>query len=95
MPSRLNRFMKTKEIRNGCLYYNTLTKRVERAVGKVGRRIMTMVHDQDAKLVKSDNFRRASKQQVAKYLSAKSGQSLAATAGRALRKATKRVTSLI
>jgi len=87
--------MKTKEIRNGCLYYNTLTKRVERAVGKVGRRIMTMVHDQDAKLVKSDNFRRASKQQVAKYLSAKSGQSLAASAGRALRKATKRVTSLI
>ena len=87
--------MKTKEIRNGCLYYNTLTKRVERAVGKVGRRIMTMVHDQDAKLVKSDNFRRASKQQVAKYLSAKSGESLAATAGRVLRKATKRVTSLI
>ncbi len=86
--------MKTKEIRNGCLYYNTLTKRVERAVGKVGRRIMTMVHDQDAKLVKSDNFRRASKQQVSKYLNAKSGESLAGTAGRALKKVAKKMTSL-
>jgi len=86
--------MKTKEIRNGCLYYNTLTKRVERAIGKVGRRIMTMVHDQDTKLVKSDNFRRASRLQVDKYLNAKSGESLAVTAGRALRKVTKRVTSL-
>jgi hypothetical protein len=61
--------MKTKEIRNGCLYYNTLTKRVERAIGKVGRRVMTMVHDQDTKLVKSDNFRRASRLQVDNYLS--------------------------
>ena len=60
--------MKTKEIRNGCLYYNTLTKRVERAIGKVGRRVMTMVHDQDTKLVKSDNFRRASQLQVDNYL---------------------------
>ena len=63
--------MKTKEIRNGCLYYNTLTKRVERAIGKVGRRVMTMVHDQDTKLVKSDNFRRASKLQVDNYLTKK------------------------
>ena len=63
--------MKTKEIRNGCLYYNTLTKRVERAIGKVGRRVMTMVHDQDTKLVKSDNFRRASQLQVDNYLTKK------------------------
>ena len=64
--------MKTKEIRNGCLYYNTFTNRVERAIGRVGRRIMTMVHDQDTKLVKSDNFRRASKLQVNNYLTKKS-----------------------
>jgi hypothetical protein len=64
--------MKAKEIRNGCLYYNTLTKRVERAIGKVGRRVMTMVHDQDTKLVKSDNFRRASELQVDNYLNKKS-----------------------
>jgi len=63
--------MKTKEIRNGCLYYNTLTKRVERAIGRVGRRVMTMVHDQDTKLVKSDNFRRASQLQVDNYLTKK------------------------
>jgi len=47
---------------------------------------MTMVHDQDTKLVKSDNFRRASWSQVAKYLNAKSGESLAVTVGRALKK---------
>ena len=76
--------MKTKEIRNGCLYYNTLTKRVERAIGKVGRRIMTMVHDQDTKLVTSDNFRRASKLQVNNYLTKKS----------AFKNALKRVTTL-
>ena len=76
--------MKTKEIRNGCLYYNTLTKRGERAIGKVGRRIMTMVHDQDTKLVKSDNFRRASKLQVNNYLTKKS----------AFKNALKRVTTL-
>ena len=33
---------------------------------------MTMVHDQDTKLVKSDNFRRASKLQVNNYLNKKS-----------------------
>ena len=78
--------MKTKEIRNGCLYYNTLTKRVERAIGRVGRRIMTTVHDQDTKLVKSDNFRRASKLQVDKYLNGKAPGSL--------KRALKKVTSL-
>ena len=77
--------MKTKEIRTGCLYYNKLTKRVERAVGKVGRRIMTLVHDQDAKLVKSDNFRRASQLQVDNYLSPKKSK---------LQSALKRVTTL-
>jgi hypothetical protein len=55
---------------------------------------MTMVHDQDTKLVKSDNFRRASRLQVDKYLNAKSGESLAVTAGRALRKVSKKVASL-
>jgi hypothetical protein len=78
--------MKTKEIRNGCLYYNTLTKRVERAIGRVGRRIMTTVHDQDTKLVKSDNFRRASTLQVDKYLNA--------TEPGVIRRALKKVTSL-
>ena len=76
--------MMTKEIRNGCLYYNTLTKRVERAIGKVGLRIMTMVNDQDTKLFKSDNFRRASKLQVNNYLTKKS----------AFKNALKRVTTL-
>ena len=79
--------MKTKEIRNGCLYYNTLTKRVERAIGKVGRRVMTMVHDQDTKLVKSDNFRRASRLQVDNYLSHLTKKS-------ALKNALKRVATL-
>ena len=78
--------MKTKEIRNGCLYYNTLTKRVERAIGKVGRRVMTTVHDQDTQLVKSDNFRRASKLQVDKYLNTKEPG--------AIKRALKKVTSL-
>ena len=35
---------------------------------------MTMVHDQDTKLVKSDNFRRASKLQVDNYLNKKTGK---------------------
>jgi hypothetical protein len=78
--------MKTKEIRNGCLYYNTLTKRVERAIGRVGRRIMTTVHDQDTKLVKADNFRRASTLQVDKYLNA--------TEPGVIKRALKKVTSL-
>ena len=78
--------MKTKEIRNGCLYYNTLTKRVERAIGRVGRRIMTTVHDQDTKLVKAENFRRASTLQVDKYLNVKEPG--------VVRRALKKVTSL-
>ena len=78
--------MKTKEIRNGCLYYNTLAKRVERAIGRVGRRVMTTVHDQDTQLVKSDNFRRASKLQVDKYLNTKEPG--------AIKRALKKVTSL-
>ena len=45
---------------------------------------MTMVHDQDTKLVKSDNFRRASKLQVNNYLTKKS----------AFKNALKRVTTL-
>ena len=47
---------------------------------------MTTVHDQDTQLVKSDNFRRASKLQVDKYLNTKEPG--------AIKRALKKVTSL-
>jgi hypothetical protein len=60
--------MKTKEVKNGCLYYNKLSKRVERAIGRVGRRIFTYCHDTDPQVVKVDNLMKASSKQVNNYL---------------------------
>lgn len=60
--------MKAKDIRNGCLYYNNITGRVERAIGRIGRRVMTMVHDTDPGIVKVDNIRKAKPVEVRNYL---------------------------
>tara|TARA_R110000751_G_scaffold3297_3_gene16443 strand:- start:3195 stop:3443 length:249 start_codon:yes stop_codon:yes gene_type:complete len=62
--------MKAKEIRNGCLYFNTQSNRVERAIGRVGRRIFTYCHDTDPAVVKVDNLLKASAAEVSKYLDA-------------------------
>jgi hypothetical protein len=61
---------KAKEVRNGCLYYNKQSKRVERAIGRVGRRIFTYCHDTDPSVVKVDNLIKASSKQVTNYLDA-------------------------
>ena len=79
--------MKTKEVRNGCLYYNKLSKRVERAIGRVGRRIFTYCHDTDPKVVKVDNLMTASSKQVDNYLNAPKKSSK-------IRRALNKVTSL-
>ena len=78
--------MKAKDIRNGCLYYNNITKRVERAIGRIGRRVMTMVHDTDPGIVKVDNIRKARPVEVRNYL-----HPVAAKVSRAV----KRVTGLV
>jgi len=79
--------MKTKEVKNGCLYYNKLSKRVERAIGRVGRRIFTYCHDTDPQVVKVDNLMKASSKQVNNYLNAPNKSSK-------IRRALSKVTSL-
>ncbi len=79
--------MKTKEVKNGCLYYNKLSKRVERAIGRVGRRIFTYCHDTDPSVVKVDNLIKASSKQVNNYLNAPNKSSK-------IRRALSKVTSL-
>ena len=78
---------KAKEVRNGCLYYNKQSKRVERAIGRVGRRIFTYCHDTDPSVVKVDNLIKASSKQVNNYLNAPNKSSK-------IRRALSKVTSL-
>jgi hypothetical protein len=61
--------MKINEIRNGSLYFNRLTGRVERVIGQVSKvRVLSYHHKQDEGSVQVKQLRRATKQEVDDYL---------------------------
>lgn len=61
--------MKMNEMRNGSLYYNKATERVERVIGVVSKvRVLTYHHKQDEKSVQVKCLRLANKQEVSDYL---------------------------
>jgi len=61
--------MKASKLRNGSLYYNEETDRVERVLGKVNsQRVWTSVHEQQAQATKSNRLRIATKAEVGDYL---------------------------
>ena len=65
--------MKTKDIRNGSLYYNTNRNRVERVISNrfSNTRVVTECHKRDAIPVPSKTLRLASQQEVDNYLTSK------------------------
>jgi tRNA A37 N6-isopentenylltransferase MiaA len=61
--------MKMNEMRNGSLYYNKITERVERMVGQVSKvRVLTYHHKEDEKSVQVKHLRKADRQEVENYL---------------------------
>jgi predicted HicB family RNase H-like nuclease len=61
--------MKMNEMRNGSLYYNKVTERVERMVGVVSKvRVLTYHHKQDEKSVQVKHLRKATTKEVEQYL---------------------------
>ena len=61
--------MKTKQLRNGSLYYNDETDRVERVLGKVNcQRVWTSWHERGAHATRTNRLRLASQTEVAEYL---------------------------
>ena len=61
--------MKINEIRNGSLYFNRLSGRVERVIGQVSKvRVLTYHHKQDEGSVQVKQLRKATKQEVDNYL---------------------------
>ena len=57
------------EMRNGSLYYNKITEKVERMVGQVSKvRVLTYHHKEDEKSVQVKHLRKATKQEVDDYL---------------------------
>ena len=57
------------EMRNGSLYYNKVTERVERVIGVVSKvRVLTYYHKQDEKSVQVKHLRLANKDEVTNYL---------------------------
>ena len=59
-----------KEIRNGSLYFNSLSDRVERALGKVNSmRVWTNYHENAASATRVKNLRKASTAEIAEYVS--------------------------
>ena len=63
--------MKMKEIRNGSLYYNEGSERVERVVGNISKhRVVTYVHKQDYDYPQAKAMRLASLNEVNSYLGA-------------------------
>ena len=65
----------TKQLRNGSLYFNSLTERVERVLGKVNNtRVWTKRKKQPAQDVQTKHLRLASKDEWNSYLDKKSGK---------------------
>ena len=63
--------MKIQKVRNGSLYYNSASQRVERVRSKANSNsVLTTAHDSDVSCVPAAKLRRASKQQFEKYLDA-------------------------
>ena len=61
--------MKTKQIRNGSLYFNEQNDRVERVLGKVnGQRVWTASHESQPVATKTKSIRLASSEEVGDYL---------------------------
>ena len=61
--------MKTKQLRNGSLYYNEETDRVERVLGKVNsQRVWTAWHERGANATRTNRLRLASRHEVNEYL---------------------------
>ena len=62
--------MKTKDIRNGSLYFNLKRDRVERVISNTfsNSRVVTECHKQDQVAVPSKNLRLASAEEVDNYL---------------------------
>ena len=61
--------MKMKEIRNGSLYYNEESKRVERVVGSIsGHRVVTYHHKKDYNYPQTRVLRIADTDEVTDYL---------------------------
>tara|TARA_B100000902_G_scaffold381341_1_gene417710 strand:- start:53 stop:310 length:258 start_codon:yes stop_codon:yes gene_type:complete len=63
--------MKMKEIRNGSLYYNEESDRVERVVGRISdQRVVTYVHKTDYQYPQARKLRIASGSELSDYLTA-------------------------
>ena len=62
--------MKTRDIRNGSLYFNLKRDRVERVISNTwsNSRVVTECHKQDQVAVPSKNLRLASAEEVDNYL---------------------------
>ena len=61
--------MKIQDIRNGSLYYNRSSKRVERVRSKANSSsVLTTAHDSDVSCVPASRLQRASAKQYEKYL---------------------------
>ena len=61
--------MNIKKIKNGSLYYNTDSNRVERVLGRVnGQRVWTTFHETQPKAIKLKNLRIADNDEVDSYL---------------------------
>ena len=61
--------MKANKLRNGSLYYNEETDRVERVLGKVNsQRVWTSAHESQAQATKSNRLRMATDVEVGDYL---------------------------
>ena len=60
---------KAKDIRNGSLYFNIRSKRVERALGKINsQRMWTKSHQAPASDVQVKDLRKARKPEVDSYI---------------------------
>ena len=61
--------MKIEHIKNGALYYNNITHRVERVIGFVSPvRVLTYWHKTEEKSVNAKHLRKATNSEVAKYI---------------------------
>ena len=62
--------MKTKDIRNGSLYFNLKRERVERVISNTfsKARVVTECHKKDQVAIPSTYLRKASKEEVTNYL---------------------------
>ena len=61
--------MKMNQIRNGALYYNNITSRVERVIGKVSPvRVLTYWHKTEEQSCNTKTLRKANKEEVENYL---------------------------